>query len=200
MRENLGRQAEVGVVADAVGVGAHLVQHHGVVGRVHDHGHVAVVLGRRANHGRAADVDVLDGVRQRAVVLGHGLLERVQVHHQQVDGGDLVLGQRGHVLGQVAAGQDATVHLRVQRLHAAVQHFRKAGVVGHLRHGQAGVGQQLGGAAGGKQHHAERVQVAREIDDAGLVGNGEKGLLDHGLGERFKVNRVAAASCAACCD
>ncbi|MCY1240520.1 hypothetical protein D9M72_533730 [compost metagenome] len=132
-----------------------------------------MVLGRRAQHGRAADVDVLDRVGQGAVILGHGLLERVQVHHQQVDRRDAVLGQRGHVLGQVAACQDAAVHLRVQRLDAAVEHFREAGVVGHLRHGQAAVGQQLGGAAGGKQRDAERVQFAREIDDAGLVGYGE---------------------------
>jgi hypothetical protein len=97
----------------------------GVVGRIDDHGHVAVVLGRRAQHGRAADVDVLDGVRQRAVILGDGLLERVQVDHQQVDRRDAVLGQRCHVLGQVAAGQDAAVHLRVQRLHAAVEHLGK---------------------------------------------------------------------------
>ncbi|MNN62550.1 hypothetical protein D3C81_1778620 [compost metagenome] len=161
-----------------------------------------MVLGRRAQHGRAADIDVLDRVRQRAVILGHGLLERIQVHHQQVDGGDIVLGQRGHVLGQVAARQDAAMDLRVQRLDAAVEHFREAGVVGHLRHGQAAVGQQLGGAAGGKQRDAERVQFAREFDDAGLVGNGKEGLLDHGLGKRFKfkVNRAAAASCAACCD
>jgi hypothetical protein len=34
---------------------------------------VAVVLGRGAHHGRAADVDVLDRVFQRAAGLGHGL-------------------------------------------------------------------------------------------------------------------------------
>jgi hypothetical protein len=71
---------------------------------------------------------------------------------------DAVLLQRGHVLGQVAARQQAAVHLGVQGLDAAVQHFGEAGDLGHLGHGQALVGQQLGGAAGGDELHAQRVQ------------------------------------------
>jgi hypothetical protein len=63
----------------------------------------------------------------------------------------------------------------VQRLDAAVEHLGKAGVVGDLGDGQAGVGEQLGGAAGGQQLDAERVQRAGEFDDAGLVGDGEQG-------------------------
>src|SRR3546814_4239551 len=50
-----------------------------------EHAHVVPVLRRRTQHRRAADVDVLDGVFERAAGLGHGGLERVQVKHQQVD-------------------------------------------------------------------------------------------------------------------
>ena len=82
--------------------------------------------------------------------------------------------ERRHVLGHVAPRQQAAVDLRVQRLHAAVEHLGKAGVLGHLGDRQAGVGQQLGGAAGGQQLDAERVQRAREFDDAGLVGDGDQ--------------------------
>ena len=79
-----------------------------------------------------------------------------------------------HVLGQVAARQQAAMHLGVQRLDAAVEHFGKAGDLGHLGHGQALVGQQLGGAAGGNQLDAQRVQGLGEFDDAGFVGDGEQ--------------------------
>jgi hypothetical protein len=37
------------------------------------------------------------------------------------------------------------------------------------------VGQQLGGAAGGEDFNVQRGEVARQIDDAGLVGDAEKG-------------------------
>lgn len=52
---------------------------------------------------------------------GHGLAEGVEVDHDQVDGGDAVLVNGGHVVRHVAAGQDAAVHARVQRLHAACE-------------------------------------------------------------------------------
>jgi hypothetical protein len=58
------------------------------------------------------------------------------------------------VLGQIAARQDARVHLRMQCLDAAVEHFRKARVITDFGDRQAGVAQQLGGAAGRQQLHA----------------------------------------------
>jgi hypothetical protein len=103
--------------------GLQLGQHGLVLVGGGDHAHVLPVLGGGAHHGGAADVDVLDGVGQRAAGLGHGGFKRVEVDHQQVDGLDAVFLQRGHVLGQVAAGQQAAVHHGVQGLDAAVQHF-----------------------------------------------------------------------------
>jgi hypothetical protein len=146
-----------------------LGQHLLVVDGVDDHGHVLPVLGSGAQHGGAADVDVLDGVFQRAVGLGGGLGEGVQVDDQQVDGADAVLLERGHVLRQVAAGQEAAVHARVQGLDAAVQHFREAGDLRPPRSRAGLSGQQLGGAAGGQQLDALSVQGLGKFDDAGLV-------------------------------
>ena len=174
---HLGGQAEAGFVADETwGVvgGFHFRQHHAVVGWIADHDHVLVILGRRAQHGRAADVDVFDGVVERAVFLGNSCLERVQIDHHHVDGRNVVLGQLGHVLGEIAAGQDATVHFRVQGLDAAIEHFREAGVVGHFGHGQAVVGQHFGGAAGGQELDAHGGQRASEVQHTGFVGNGDE--------------------------
>jgi hypothetical protein len=59
----------------------------------------------------------------------------------------------------------------VQGLDAAVHHLGKAGVLGHLGDRQAGLQQQLGGAAGGQQLASEAVQALGEFEDAGLVGD-----------------------------
>ena len=64
-----------------------------IVRGIHDRQHELVVLGRRAEHGRPADVDVLDGVLERHVGLGDGHLERIEVHRDQVDRADAVLGE-----------------------------------------------------------------------------------------------------------
>src|SRR4030095_2817003 len=45
--------------------------------------------------------------------------------------------------------------------------------------GQALIGQQLGGAAGGDQPDAQRVQRLRQFNDASLVRDGNEGV--HGL-------------------
>jgi hypothetical protein len=49
--------------------GAQFGQHGLVLRRIGEHRDVLPVLGRAAHHGRAADVDVLDGVLQRAAGL-----------------------------------------------------------------------------------------------------------------------------------
>ena len=68
-----------------------------------------------------------------------GRLERVEVDHQQVDRRDAVRGSRRHVLGVVAHGQQAAVHLGCSVLTPAVHHLGEAGVLGDVLHGDAGV-------------------------------------------------------------
>jgi hypothetical protein len=73
------------------------------------------------------------------------------------------------------------MHLGVQGLDPAVEHFGEAGVVGDVGDLEAGIAQQLGGAAGGEQLDAELGQAAGKIDRAALVGNAEQRLCDfHG--------------------
>jgi len=149
-------------------------QHARVLRCASEHGHVFPVLRRRSHHRRPADVDVLDRVGQRASGPSHRSLERIEVDDEQVDRRDAVLRDRGHVLRRVAPREQAAVDGRVQRLDAAVEHFRKAGVLGNLGHREARVREQLRGAAGRQQLHAEPCQLARELDDAGLVGDGNQ--------------------------
>ena len=147
-------QHELGVVADAAGTAIdclHFSEHRAIVERIADHHDILVVLGCRAQHRRTADVDVFDRLFERAAVFCHGRLERVQIHDHHVDGRHVVLLQLRHVLGKVAPRQYAAVHFRMQRLHAAIEHFRKTGVVGHFGDRHAVIGQQFCGAAGRQQ-------------------------------------------------
>jgi hypothetical protein len=81
-----------------------------------------------------------------------------------------------------ASAEDAAVNFRVQRLHAAVHDFRKAGVVADLDDRDAGIAHGLCGAAGRQDLDAASGQKRRKIDKAGLVGNGNQGPPDCGCG------------------
>ena len=160
-------------------VGTHLVEDAVVVLRVNHHGHARGVLGGGAQHGGTADVDVLDGVRVRDVGLGNGLLELIEVDDHEVDHADAVLGRLGHVLGVVAAGEQAAVHLGVQRLDAAVHHLGKARVLLDGHHLHAGLGQHARRAAGRDDLDAKLVlQRLHELDDTGLVRDRDERALD----------------------
>ena len=118
-----------------------------------------VVLGRGADQRRAADVDVLDAVLGRGAARDRRL-ERVEV--------DARPGRSArcrapaicaHMLGQVAAAENAAMDLRHQRLHPAVEDLRKAGVVGRPRvTAMPGLAQRPRRAAGGQDLRAVRGQ------------------------------------------
>ena len=86
----------------------------------------------------------------------------------------------GNVIKQIAPAENAAVDFRVQRFHAAVEHFGEAGVVGHFDDGNARIGQELGCAAGGEDGHAELVERAGKFDGAGFVGKTDQGTFDFG--------------------
>ena len=50
-----------------------------------------MVFGGCANHGWTADINILDGVFERAVWIGDGGFEGVEVDHNQIDAIDRVL-------------------------------------------------------------------------------------------------------------
>ncbi len=52
-----------------------------------------MIFRRRADHGRAADVDLLDGFFRRYSFAGRRGLEGIQVDHDQLESQDAVFGQ-----------------------------------------------------------------------------------------------------------
>ena len=188
MREGLLRQRKACRQRQRACVGLHFSEQGGVIGRVGDNRHTGVVLGRGTHHGRAADVDILDGVCQCHACLGDRRCKGVEIHAHQIDGGNVVLCQGGQVFRQVAAGEDAAMHLGVQGLDTPVEHFREAGVIADLRHCQTRIAQQPGRAAGGQQFHALCSQPLGKFENAPLVGDGDQCLLNF-HGRRFLVKR-----------
>ena len=68
------------------------------------------------------------------------------------------------------------MHFGVQGLDAAIEHL---GELCHFRHfgdGQARIGQQFGGAAGGQQLDAQRMQGLGKFNDASFVRDGKQGV------------------------
>ena len=168
MGEGLLRQFEAGGIAERACLGLHLVDQGRVVGGVGNDGDVFVVLGGGPDHGRAADVDVLDGVIQ-GMRLRYGGHEGIEVDADQVDVAHAVFVHGLDMRGEVAPRQDAGVDLGVQGLDPAVEHFRETGVVGDVDHRQAGLAEGFGGTAGGEEFDAGVGERAGEVDEAGFV-------------------------------
>ena len=175
----------------------HLGEQARVVGDVDDHGDVGVVLGRGADHRRAADVDVLDHLveRRRAT---QRVLERIEIDDQQIDRRDAVGDHRRLVGGLAADRQQAAVDARMQRLQPAVHHLGKSGQLGDVDDLEAGLRQRRGGAAGRDDLDAARFERLAQFDEAGLVGNRDQGAADrreikgHGRARRLE-GRISAA-------
>jgi hypothetical protein len=177
MLEDLGGQVTAGGIRHRTLIRRHLVHDQGIVRAVHHDGDMGVVLRGGAQHGRPADIDVLDGGRDVARWIRHGLLERIQVHHQQIDGGDAVLVHHRVIL--TPAPHQSAVDLRMQGLHAPVHDFGEARMLRHLFDSDAGIREQAGGAAGREYLYPSGGQPFREFNDATLVRHADQRALDH---------------------
>ena len=142
----------------------------------HDH-HVAMVLGRCADQADAADVDLLDHVGLRSARRHRGL-EGVQVHDHQIDGGDVVFLQLGHIAIQVTPAQDAPEDLGMQGLHPPSQDAGVGGEVLHWGHGQPESFNEGLCAAGGIKVDAQPVEFTDDGFEPVLVEHGYERALD----------------------
>ena len=126
----------------------HFFDQLAVIGGIDDDGDESMVLGRRPDQGRAADIDVLDTIVEPGAA-GNRRLERIQIDHQQPDGPDAVIFHRLLMRVHIKPGQKPAVNFWVQGFDSAVHDFGKAGFIGHVLDGEAEIPKRLGGAAGG---------------------------------------------------
>ena len=161
-----------------VGARAELLEQQLVVGRAADRDDVRVVLRRRAEKRRTADVDLLDRVLPCDIEAADRALEGVQVDADEVERLDPVRAQLSHVLGDVAARQDSAVNGRMQRDDAMPEQLAEPGQLLERRHGDALVREHARGAARRDELDPEARELAREAGDARLVVDGEEGAVD----------------------
>ena len=115
---------------------AQLGEHGVVLVRAADRRHARVVLRRRPQHRRAADVDHLDGVLLAHAPAPGDLRERIEVHAHELERPDAELVERERVLLAVGPREDRRVHLRVQRLHAPAEELAGPGQLLDERHAE----------------------------------------------------------------
>src|SRR5699024_7707142 len=109
---------------------------------------------------------------------GDGVGEGIEVDHHQVEGGDVVLGELGTVRFEPLIGEDAAVDAGVEGLHASVEDLGEAGDGLDLGDGDAGLVDGGGGRSGRDDLGAAVGQRTGQLDDPGLVEDGDQGAAD----------------------
>ena len=133
-----------------------------------------MVLRGRPQHGGAADVDLLDRLLPRDAGAGDGVLERVEVDADEVERRDAVPLEVGDVLGDIAAGEDASVNGRMQRHDPVAEHLGEPRQRLDARDVEPGVREETRRAAARQELDPEPVEPFGERGQASLVPRGEE--------------------------
>ena len=146
----------------------HLGEQGRVIGGVDDDRDIGMIFRRGADHGGAADVDILNAI---VVVraFGDGRFERIEIDHQQIDRFDAVRLHGARMIGVAANAQEPAMHLGVKRFDAAVHHLGEAGDRGDIGGLDSGLGQHLCCSARGNDFDPESRECAGEFEQSGLV-------------------------------
>ena len=128
----------------------------------------------------ASDVDVLHDLLEGHALFQNGLLERIEVDDDHVDGLDALLGDGVHMLLDVPAGEDARMDLRMEGFDASLQHLRETRDLGDLDYRDPRLFQHLVGPTGGDDLHAHGRERLGEIGYAGLVRDADNCSVDLG--------------------
>ena len=147
-----------------------------VLRRAGDRRHAREVLRRGTQERHAADVDLLERLVEARRRLPDRLREGVEIHDDEVDLLDVLLGELREVVRIVAAREEPGEDLRVERLHPPTEDLVR---LGQLADGpdllEALVGQVRARAIGREDLGAGIGQAAGKLDDAFTVTDGEQG-------------------------
>ena len=130
-----------------------------------------MILGRAPEHGRPADIDLLDRLLPGDIRPRHRLNEWVEVDHDQIDGLEAMFLHGRQVGLIVPAMQDPRMHLRMQGLDPAIEHFRETGKIVDLHDLDARLSQGTSRPAGGEDLDAKLAKPPGKIDDPRFVPN-----------------------------
>jgi len=143
-----------------------------IVVRTAQHGDALVVLGRRAQQRRPANIDVLDRIVERAARLCDGLGKRIQIDHHQIDQRQIM--RPGGAVIDAGTRQNAAVNARVERLDASAHDLRKPGMRRDLDHRNTLFDQCPESASGRQDLDPGLGQGAAQLEQTALVGNAEQ--------------------------
>ena len=93
---------------------------------INNNGNITMVLGCRTDHSRAANINILDAFI-KITTCREGFLKRIKVHHQHINGLDVVFRHRGLVRFIIAYGEQPPMNAGMERLDTAVHHIWIAG-------------------------------------------------------------------------
>ena len=144
-------------------------EHRRIIRRVNQGNDVGEILGCGAQQGHAANINLLNRLVERHIGARNCLLEGIEVDDEQINGQQAVCGKLGHVLRQIAAGEQASVDGGVERLHAAIEDFGKARQRTDGLRGNAGFGEYPLSVARRDEFHPTGVEGASQVNDARLI-------------------------------
>mmetsp|Transcript_44395 Transcript_44395/g.87742 ORF Transcript_44395/g.87742 Transcript_44395/m.87742 type:complete len:349 (-) Transcript_44395:17-1063(-) len=184
-RTVIGRGARVGFSCQALAElgggattgGSHGLLEHIVLGGGGDYGDCRVVLGRRPDHRRTPDVNILNA-GGKVSPRPDCLLEGVEVDNDQVYGTYVVTLHLCFVLVIATHGKNTSVNLGVEGLDTTVKDLGGAGVTGNLGHLTSGLGELLCAPTGGENVNVEFLQEEANIFQPRLIENGDESSLN----------------------
>ena len=150
-----------------------------VISGIYNYSYVLPVLSSSANHGRTADIDVLDCLFQSYAILENGLLEGVQVDCHHIDGGDAQLFQLSHVLRVGTHRQNAGMYSRMQGFDTAIQALGEAGHIRNAGYSNTIFLQSACSAACGNYFISQLFQLPGKLNNASFIRNAEQCSLFH---------------------
>ena len=124
-------QLKTACITQLLFVFAQFLENSFVIRGINNHTNMLVVFRRCPEHGRAANINILNGGSQVAVRSGNGFLKGVEINHHQVYRGNVVL-LHNSIIG-ATSGKDAAMNFRMQCFNPPIHHLRKAGVIGNFR-------------------------------------------------------------------
>ena len=168
-------------------------RHTRVVRGIGDHRYALEIFRGRAQHRRPADVDVFDQLFRGQTALRRCRFKWIQIHDDEIDRRDSVFRRLRLIVFVFTAIEQTAVYLRVQRLHAAAQHFRPAGEVRYIAHGDVRFAQQLRRSARRENFDLQRRKPLREFHDARLVKHADQRALHcHAVSSSWKAQQCNA--------
>src|SRR5262245_3633411 len=98
-----------------------------VIGMIDYDDYVLMVLCSRADHSRTAYINIFDDLFECRVGTLGSLAKRIEVDRYEIDAAYRMALEGLHMIRVVSSSKQSAVNLRMERLHAAVEHLWKTG-------------------------------------------------------------------------